>query len=109
MSPVEVQGLSCTEEPQVSWVCGLQQALLLLLLLLLFHHRPSLLAGSSAQIYVKYFDQVLAMNTRAQEQPGHITLQVAQNRGSLDHLACLHLEKMMSRRNYSEILQIIST
>ena len=106
MSPVEVQGLSCTEEPQVSWVCGLQQALLLLLL---FHHRPSLLAGLSAQIYVKYFDQVLAMNTRAQEQPGHITLQVAQNRGSLDHLACLHLEKMMSRRNYFEILQIIST
>ena len=103
MSPVEVQGLSCTEEPQVSWVCGLQQALLL------FHHRPSLLAGSSAQIYVNYFDQVLAMNTRAQEQPGHITLQVAQNRGSLDHLACLHLEKMMSRRNYFEILQIIST
>ena len=105
MSPVEVQGLSCTEEPQVSWVCGLQQALLLLL----FHHRPSLYAGLSAQIYVKYFDQVLAMNTRAQEQPGHITLQVAQNRGSLDHLACLHLEKMMSRRNYFEILQIIST
>ena len=87
MPPVEVQGLSCTEEPQVSWVCGLQQALLL------FRHRPSLLAGLSAQIYVKYFDQVLAMNTRAQEQPGDITLQVAQNRGSLDHLARLHLEK----------------
>ena len=104
MSPVEVQGLSCTEEPQVSWVCGLQQALHLL-----FRHRPALLAGLSVQIYVKYFDQVLAMNTRAQEQPGHITLQVAQNRGSLDHLACLHLEKMMSRRNYFEILQIIST